>query len=108
MSHRRSLRRLVVGGLGATVAFLCLAPGAALANTALNIALTPSATATASTQASGDPASNAIDGDASTDWCATQWTGSLTVDLGHVRSLSGLGLTLGQTTTTALVDLSYG
>ena len=56
--------------------------------TSLNIALT--GTASASTEASGSPASNAIDGSASTDWCSTQWTGSLTVDLGRVRSLDGL------------------
>ena len=62
--------------------------------TSLNIALT--GTATASTEASGSPASNAIDGSASTDWCSTQWTGSLTVDLGRVRALDGFGLTLGR------------
>jgi hypothetical protein len=50
--------------------------------TSLNIALT--GTASASTEASGSPASNAIDGSASTDWCSTEWTGSLTVDLGRV------------------------
>jgi arabinogalactan endo-1,4-beta-galactosidase len=87
-------------------------PGAALADSppqpgmALNVAL--AGTATASTEAPGSPAANAIDGSASTDWCSTQWTGSLTVDLGHVRSLDGLGLTLGNTATSALVSLSYG
>jgi arabinogalactan endo-1,4-beta-galactosidase len=75
-------------------------------STALNIALT--GTATASTEASGSPAANAIDGSASTDWCSTQWTGNLTVDLGRVRTLDGFGLTLGSTATTALVNLSYG
>ncbi|HTU07819.1 MAG TPA: hypothetical protein VMG13_19850, partial [Trebonia sp.] len=38
-------------------------------------------TATATTAESGDPASNAIDGDAGTDWCTSGWTGTLTVDL---------------------------
>ncbi len=76
------------------------------AQTSLDIAL--EGTATASTEAAGSPASNAIDGSASTDWCSTQWTGSVTVDLGHVRSLDGLGLTLGSTATTALVNFSYG
>jgi hypothetical protein len=70
-------------------------------STALDIALT--GTATASTEASGSPAVNAIDGSASTDWCSTQWTGNLTVDLGRVRTLDGFGLTLGSTATTALV-----
>ena len=43
------------------------------------------ARATASTEAAGSPASNAIDGDATTQWCSTQWTGNVTVDLGSVR-----------------------
>ena len=75
-------------------------------DTALDIALIGKATA--STEASGSPASNAIDGSASTDWCSTEWTGSLTVDLGRVRSLDGFGVTLGDTSTTALVNISYG
>jgi arabinogalactan endo-1,4-beta-galactosidase len=53
-----------------------------------------SGTATATTAASGQPASNAIDGDAGTDWCTSGYTGTLTVDLGQVRSLANLGLTL--------------
>jgi arabinogalactan endo-1,4-beta-galactosidase len=72
---------------------------------ALNIALT--GTATASTSQPNAPASNAIDGSASTNWCSTQWTGSLTVDLGHVRRLNGFGFTLGSMDTTASVSLSY-
>jgi arabinogalactan endo-1,4-beta-galactosidase len=74
--------------------------------TALNVALT--GTATASTEASGSPASRAIDGDASTQWCSTQWTGNVTVDLGSVRTLNGFGLTLGDTATTALTNISAG
>jgi Glycosyl hydrolase family 53/F5/8 type C domain len=76
------------------------------AGTSLDIALT--GTATASSEAAGSPASNAIDGRATTQWCSTQWTGSVTVDLGRVRSLDGFGLTLGSVATTALVNLSYG
>jgi len=76
--------------------------------TALNIALGRNVTATASSEAAGSPASNAIDGDASTQWCSTQWTGSVTVDLGRVQTLNGLGLTLGSGATTALVNFSYG
>ncbi len=53
-----------------------------------------SGTASADSTESGDPASNAIDGDAGTDWCTSAWTGTLTVDLGQVRSLSDLGITL--------------
>ncbi len=74
--------------------------------TALNVAL--GGTATASTEAGGAPASNAIDGDASTQWCSTQWTGNVTVDLGSVRLLNGFGLTLGSGATTALVNISAG
>ena len=86
-------------------------PGTAAADsqpspwTALNVALT--GTATATTSQTGDPASNAIDGTASTSWCSTQWTGSVTVDLGRVRRLSGFGFTLGSMDTTASVALSY-
>ncbi len=74
--------------------------------TALNVAL--AGTATASTQADGSPASNAIDGDATTQWCSTEWTGNVTVDLGSVRTLNGFGLTLGSGATTALVNISAG
>ncbi len=74
--------------------------------TSLDIAL--AGTATASTEAAGSPASNAIDGSASTPWCSTEWTGSVTVDLGSVRTLDGLGLTLGSGATTALVNFSAG
>jgi hypothetical protein len=51
-------------------------------------------TATATTAESGKGAPDAIDGDAGTDWCTSGWTGTLAVDLGQVRSLDDLGLTL--------------
>ena len=51
-------------------------------------------TASASNAESGKPAADAIDGDAGTDWCTSGYTGTLTVDLGQVRSLADLGLTL--------------
>ena len=50
--------------------------------------------ASADSTASGSPAASAIDGDAGTDWCTSAWTGTLTVDLGQVRSLNDLGITL--------------
>jgi arabinogalactan endo-1,4-beta-galactosidase len=53
-----------------------------------------SGTATATNEESGNPAANAIDGDAGTDWCTSSYTGTLTVDLGQVRTLSDLGITL--------------
>jgi Glycosyl hydrolase family 53/F5/8 type C domain len=89
------------GRLGSALADSPAPPG-----TSVDIALT--GTATGSSAASGDPAANAIDGSASTNWCSTEWTGSVTVDLGRVRSLNGFDLTLGSVATTALVNLSYG
>ena len=76
--------------------------------TSLDIALAPGVTATASSDVTGSPASNAIDGSASTPWCSNAWTGSVTVDLGSDRTLDGLGLTLGPGATTALVNFSAG
>jgi arabinogalactan endo-1,4-beta-galactosidase len=58
----------------------------------VNWALSGSATAT--TAESGRPAADAIDGDAGTDWCTSGWTGTLDVDLGQVRGLSDLGITM--------------
>jgi arabinogalactan endo-1,4-beta-galactosidase len=58
----------------------------------VNWALAGSASAT--TAESGKPAASAVDGDAGTDWCTSGYTGTLTVDLGQVRSLADLGLTL--------------
>jgi arabinogalactan endo-1,4-beta-galactosidase len=98
--------------LASLAAILALAPASAQAQTAtpprmaLNLALAPGVVATATSTATGSSPANAIDGDASTQWCASQWTGALTVDLGRVRALSGLGVTLGATSTTALVNLS--
>jgi hypothetical protein len=42
----------------------------------------------------GGRAAAAAGGDAGTDWCTSGYTGTLTVDLGQVRSLANLGLTL--------------
>ncbi|HEY0805159.1 MAG TPA: glycosyl hydrolase 53 family protein [Pseudonocardiaceae bacterium] len=73
---------------------------------AINIAV--GASASASSAAANSPASNAVDGSASTAWCATGWTGSIVVDLGGQRALSGLGVTLGSTASpsTASIDLA--
>jgi arabinogalactan endo-1,4-beta-galactosidase len=57
--------------------------------------------ASATNSESANPASGAIDGDAGTDWCTSSWTGALTVDLGQVRDLSDLGLTLDATSPSA-------
>jgi arabinogalactan endo-1,4-beta-galactosidase len=71
-------------------------PAAALT---VNWALAGQASATSSV--TNDPAANAIDGNAGTSWCPNSWTGSLVVDLGQVRSLSDLGITLDATSPSA-------
>jgi hypothetical protein len=116
----RAIQRAFIAVLlaaGAAVAATALGPaatirpGSAVADgrtgpgMALDIALT--GTASASVSQSGSPPANAIDGSASSSWCSTQWTGTLTVDLGKVRSLSGFGLTLGSNATTAAVNWRY-
>jgi arabinogalactan endo-1,4-beta-galactosidase len=80
-------------------------PGAA-PGPAVNLALGAGATATSA--ATTGPAASATDGDAGTSWCATQWTGSVTVDLGAVRTLNGAGVTLAATASqsTASIALS--
>ena len=121
---RRALVRVLLSAATAAAALIAvialtpaasvnpgITPGAASADPqpapgmALNVAMT--GTATASTSQTDDPPGNAIDGTASTSWCSTQWTGTLTVDLGHSRRLSGFGFTLGTMDTTASVSLSY-
>jgi arabinogalactan endo-1,4-beta-galactosidase len=67
-----------------------------------------SGTATATSAASGKPTSNAVDGDAGTDWCTGSYTGSLTVDLGQVRNLDALGLTLDAASPSAAATLKVG
>jgi len=57
--------------------------------------------ASATSAESSAPASNAIDGDAGTDWCTSSWTGSLVIDLGQVRSLTDLGITMDATSPSA-------
>jgi arabinogalactan endo-1,4-beta-galactosidase len=65
-------------------------------------------TASATNSESGYPASNAIDGDAGTDWCTDSWTGTLTVDLGQVRTLNGLGITLDSSSPSASATIAAG
>jgi arabinogalactan endo-1,4-beta-galactosidase len=62
-------------------------------------------TASATTEATGSPASNAVDGDASTDYCTSGWTGTLTIDLGQARALTDLGLTLDNTSPSASASI---
>jgi hypothetical protein len=69
-----------------------MAGGGGTAAPTVNWAL--AGTASARNAESGKPAAAAADGDAGTDWCTSGYTGALTVDLGQVRSLADLGLTL--------------
>jgi arabinogalactan endo-1,4-beta-galactosidase len=64
-------------------------------------------TATATTAETGEPAQNAIDGDASTDWCTDGWTGTLTVDLGQAHNLTDLGITLDNSSPSASATIEY-
>jgi hypothetical protein len=68
-----------------------LQPGAQVPT--IDWALSGQAAATASQSAR--PPSNAIDGDAATPWCTASWPDTLTADLGQVRQLDGIGITLG-------------
>ena len=62
--------------------------------------------ATATSAQSGDPAPDAADGSASTSWCGTSYTDSLTVDLGQARPLDGLGITLADGSPSATASIS--
>ena len=101
-AHRLTARRLAItaapvvlvvplmAGLASHASGTASAVGPAAPT--VNWALSGQASATSS--GTSTPASAAIDGDAGTDWCPSSWTGSLVVDLGQVRSLTDLGITL--------------
>jgi len=71
---------------------------------AVNWALSGQATAT--TSQSGNPPANAIDGDAATSWCTNSWPDTLTIDLGQVRDLDGIGITLDNASSAANATIS--
>ena len=77
------------------------APAPARAGRGLSIDWAISGRAAAGSAQPGSPAGSATDGDAGTDWCPSAWEGSLTVDLGRVRRLDGVGITLGGTSPSA-------
>jgi arabinogalactan endo-1,4-beta-galactosidase len=62
--------------------------------------------ASATTSQPGNPPSNAIDGDAATSWCTDSWPDTLTVDLGQVRNLDGIGITLDNASSSANATIS--
>jgi arabinogalactan endo-1,4-beta-galactosidase len=74
----------------------------------LSVNLAIGASASATSTGSGAPASNAVDGSATTTWCATQWTGAVTVDLGARRTLDGIGVTLGATASPSTAAIALG
>lgn len=92
---------LMAGLAPATAARAVARPGPAPRAAGPTIDWALSGQASATSAQSGSPASNAIDGDAGTDWCTSSWTGSLVVDLGQARSLSDLGITLDATSPSA-------
>ena len=116
--HSGTLRRRTFGVTGAALVLMLVGgPGASAQQTSsdrqpdrrapltVNIGLTGTATATTS-QANATPA-RALDGNAATAWCATEWTGTLTVDLNQARALGGFGLTLTGGDPTAEVSVAY-
>jgi arabinogalactan endo-1,4-beta-galactosidase len=62
--------------------------------------------ATATTSQSGNPPADAIDGDAATSWCTNSWPDTLTIDLGQVRNLDGIGITLDNASSSANATIS--
>ncbi len=90
---------------GATIASTAAsAPQASGKVPTVNWALSGQATAGASQ--AGNPAADAIDGDAATSWCTSSWPDTLTVDLGQVRNLDGIGITLDSISSSANASIS--
>ena len=80
------------------------APQASSKVPTVNWALSGQAAAAASQAAS--PAADAIDGDAATAWCTNSWPDTLTVDLGQVRNVNGIGITLDSVSSSANASIS--
>ncbi|MBO0832564.1 MAG: glycosyl hydrolase 53 family protein, partial [Actinobacteria bacterium] len=100
---------VLVGGLVAAHASWSAAASAGQAGgeasgaLAINWALSGQAAAAASQPS--DPPSNAIDGNAATSWCTNSWPDTLTVDLGQVRLLDGIGITLDNGSSSANAEI---
>lgn len=109
-------KRWVTLPVGSALCALFLAASTTAASTAatapqasskvptINWALSGQATAGASQ--AGNPAADAIDGDAATSWCTNSWPDTLTVDLGQVRNLDGIGITLDSASSSANARIS--
>src|SRR6202035_3517783 len=118
---KKRKRRVLIAALAAAASGLCLllvAASAAQAGPATAAGSPPgsghvptvnwalSGQATAATSQSGDPSSNAIDGNAATSWCTDSYPDTLTVDLGQVRDLDGIGITLDNASSAANATIS--
>jgi hypothetical protein len=80
-------------------------PASAQANPAPTVNWALGGAATATTAESANPASNATDGDAGTDWCTSGWTGTLTIDLGQAWKWADLGIWLFSATPSASASI---
>jgi len=96
---------LVIPLVTAATASQAATHATAQANAAPTVNWALGGSATATTAESANPASNAIDGDAGTDWCTSGWTGTLTIDLGNARTLTDLGITLDSTSPSASASI---
>ncbi|HEX3515694.1 MAG TPA: glycosyl hydrolase 53 family protein [Trebonia sp.] len=109
-------RRRVLIPVGLSLSALLLAVAASQAGPATAATAHPgqvpavnwalSGQATAATSQPGDPPAKAIDGDAATSWCTDSWPDTLTVDLGQVRDLDGIGITLDNASSSASAAIS--
>src|SRR4051794_40476457 len=90
------------------IAALALPASAAAHHDASRLAVdvAPGGSAAAAAAQDGHPASDAIDGSASTTWCSGDAGARLRVDLGRPRRLTGLGLTLAAAPSPVRLDSS--
>ena len=101
-----SLCALLIAGSAALAGSATAAPAQQGATEAPTVNWALSGTATAATSQSGNPAADAIDGNAATSWCTDSWPDTLTVDLGQVRNLDGIGITLDNASSSANATIS--
>ncbi|HTT92368.1 MAG TPA: glycosyl hydrolase 53 family protein [Acidimicrobiales bacterium] len=125
--RRPNLHRATIALVGSVLAVVLLAlpasavqsrasrngPGAGTRAQAMDRSAQPptinwalSGQATAATSQADNPAQNAVDGDAATSWCTDSWPDTLTVDLGQIRNLDGIGITLDNASSSASASVS--
>jgi arabinogalactan endo-1,4-beta-galactosidase len=101
-----SVCALIVAGSATLAGSATAAPAQQGATEAPTVNWALSGTATAATSQPGNPAADAIDGNAATSWCTDSWPDTLTVDLGQVRNLDGIGITLDNASSSANATIS--